>query len=524
MHNVFKNIFVFCILTCIVGCAQVRPISGGEKDATAPVVVASSPPPNSIQFTGNSFELVFDEYVQLRDLQKELLVSPPLKKLPRVKARQRSIEVSWDDTLHAQTTYIFQFGKSIADVNESNILNDLSFVFSTGDQLDSMHCEGHVVDAFTDKPAAGIKVLLFDSLRQVFAAETRPAYFARTDEKGRFRFDYLRSGSYLLCALTDENGNNHFDIGESIDWRTNIQTQSNSDSIMHDLQISSPHDTVARSFDYQTDSSGVLKFSFNPWLKPIRVDALNGDSVIQWMRSDTLYAAVFRGCSERTEVAVRCGEMVLDTLALGRMADEWPYFRLSHSVSQKMQANEPLVIQCNRPIRTVVDSLLTCYADSIETNVNSEAVNTSMRELRFNRMPGSSYRLVALPGWITDDCGETNDTLELSFSVYDLKDLGSLRFMLPDTILSEPHFFQLKDRTGRVVYSANPVSLIDYSIERLVPGDYTAVVCEDVNQNGLFDPIIISPFQQSERNHAYPKSIQVRANWEVVIDWSSWEK
>ena len=524
MHSMMRHIFVFCSLALVVGCAQVRPISGGEKDTTAPQVIASSPPANSILFNGNSFELVFDEYVQLRDLQKELLVSPPLNKLPKVKARQRSIEVSWDDTLHAQTTYIFQFGKSIADVNESNILNDFSYVFSTGDQLDSMHCEGYVVDAFTDKPAAGIKVLLFDSLRHVFAAETRPAYFARTDEKGRFRFDYLRSGRYVLCALTDESGNNHFDIGESIDWRSDIQTQSNSDSLMHYLQISSPRDTVARSFDYLTDSSGVLKFNLKPWLKSVSVQALNGDSIAQWMRSDTLYAAALRGCSERTEVAVRCGELVLDTLGLERKADEWPFVRLSHSASQKMQANEPLVIECKRPITTVVDSLLTCFADSVETMVNSESVNSSMRELRFNRIPGSSYRLVALPGWITDDCGETNDTLEVSFSVYDLKELGSLRFMLPDTILSGSHFFQLKDRTGRVVYNASPVSVIDFSIERLVPGDYTAVVCEDANQNGLFDPLILEPFQQSERNHVYAKPIQVRANWEVVIDWPSWEK
>ena len=524
MHNVFRYIFVFCITALVAGCAQVRPISGGEKDTTAPAVIASSPPANSIRFTGNGFELVFDEYVQLRDLQKELLVSPPLKKSPKVKVRQRSVEVSWSDTLHAQTTYIFQFGKAITDLNESNVLNDFSFVFSTGDQLDSMHCEGHVVDAFTDKPASGIKVLLFDSLRHVFATETRPAYFARTDEKGRFRFDYLRSGQYVLCALTDENGNNHFDIGESIDWRTDIQTQLFSDSSNQSLQISSPRDTVARSFDYLTDSSGVLKFSFKPWLKPIRVDALNGDSIVQWMSSDTLFAAAFRGCSGRTEVAVRCGETVLDTLTLERKSDDLSVVKLTHSASPKMQANEPLVIQCKRPIAAVVDSLLKCYADSVETKVFSEPVNPSMRELLMNRTPGASYNLVALPGWITDDCGETNDTLELSFSVYDLKDLGSLRFKLPDIVVSAPHFFQLMDRSGRVVYTANPVNAAEFSIEQLIPGDYTAVVCEDANQNGLYDPLILAPFQQGERNHACAKPIQVRANWEVVIDWPSWEK
>jgi hypothetical protein len=80
------------------------------------------------------------------------------------------------------------------------------------------------------------------------------------------------------------------------------------------------------------------------------------------------------------------------------------------------------------------------------------------------------------------------------------------------------------DRSGRVVYTASPVNTAEFSIEKLIPGDYTAVVCEDANQNGLYDPLILAPFQQGERNHACAKPIQVRANWEVVIDWPSWGK
>ena len=524
MRSKLGNIFILCMIALVAGCAQVRSISGGEKDTTAPKVIASFPPSNSIRFTGNGFELAFDEYVQLRDLQKELLVSPPLKKLPKVKVRQRSVVVAWDDTLQAETTYIFQFGKSIADVNESNILNDFSFVFSTGDQLDSLHCEGYAVNAFSDKPSSGIKVLLFDSLRHVVAAETRPAYFARTDEQGRFRFDYLRNGKYVLCALTDENGNNHFDIGESIDWLNDIQTQPISDSTRHNLQLSIPRDTVARSFDYLTDSSGVLKFSVNPWLKQTRVQSLNGDSVAQWMRSDTLYAAALRACSKRSEVVVYNGETALDTLMLQRTPDESSYMKLTHSASQKMLANAPITIQSKRPIQTVVDSLLKFYADSVEIRGESSAVDPGMRELRFNRAPGADYRIVALPGWITDDCDETNDTLEWSFSIYDAKELGSLRFKLPEDVLKAPHFFQLFDRAGRIVHSENPIQTADILIEQLIAGDYTAVVCEDANQNGLFDPLTLTPFLRSERSHAYAKPIQVRANWEVVIDWPAWMK
>jgi hypothetical protein len=189
-----------------------------------------------------------------------------------------------------------------------------------------------------------------------------------------------------------------------------------------------------------------------------------------------------------------------------------------------MLANAPITIQSKRPIQTVVDSLLKFYADSVEIRGESSAVDPGMRELRFNRALGADYRIVALPGWITDDCDETNDTLEWSFSIYDAKELGSLRFKLPEDVLKAPHFFQLFDRAGRIVHSENPIQTADILIEQLIAGDYTAVVCEDANQNGLFDPLTLTPFLRSERNHAYAKPIQVRANWEVVIDWPAWMK
>jgi hypothetical protein len=74
------------------------------------------------------------------------------------------------------------------------------------------------------------------------------------------------------------------------------------------------------------------------------------------------------------------------------------------------------------------------------------------------------------------------------------------------------------------VHSENPIQTIDFLIDPLIVGDYTAVVCEDLNQNGLFDPLTLTPFVRSELNHAYAKPIQVRANWEVIIDWPSWMK
>jgi uncharacterized protein (DUF2141 family) len=520
MHKI--EVHVLSVITCLftLGCAQVRSISGGEKDITPPTLLASNPENQSLEFDGRSFTLNFDEYIQVRDLQKELLVSPPLKSTPRVKLKQRSMEVSWDDTLRSETTYIFQFGRSIADVNESNILDDVSYVFSTGSQLDSLTCTGVVIDAFTDKPVNATKVLLFDSLQQVFNAGARPAYFARTNEKGEFRFRYLRNGQFALCALSDENGNNHFELGESIHWQEGVVPAMASDTTEHFLMMSAPRDTVVRGFNYIADSSGVLKFQVNRWLPATRVIALNNDSVVQWLRGDTLYATIPALCGSRADVAVVCGGQTIDTLTIEHLHDDFASMKSSSLFNSKMTSTDSVIIRTRRPIRKVDDSFLVCFIDSIATNCVSSVSSPCQQTILMDKKPGAAYTIQALPGWLMDDCGETNDTINIRFSVYASKELGSLSFKFPQTILDDSHSFLLMDKSKKPVSEMNRIQTTEWVLDGLLPGDYTAIICEDSNANGYFDPLQLQPFIPSERNHVYGAAIQVRANWEVVIDWA----
>jgi hypothetical protein len=520
MPKTNAHILGLLAILLLMGCAQVRSISGGEKDTDAPVLLETLPASGSLHFSDNSFTLYFNEYIQLRDLQKELLVSPPLQKAPRVKVKQRSVEVAWDDTLRQETTYIFQFGKSIADVNESNALRDLTFVFSTGNQLDSLVCAGRVIDAFTDKPVNDGKVLLFDSLENAFNAEARPAYFARTNERGEFRLNHLRYGNYVMCALSDENGNNHFDIGESIAWQENVAPSFKGDTTEWLLFMSVPRDTLLRSFNYMTDSSGVLKFHIDPWTPITQVKSLSGDSITQWVVNDTLFATTSALCDNRLEVAVSCGEKTIDTLSISQQPDEIPTLKATALFNPKMTATESVYIRTSRPIQHLEKSQLTCLMDTVDVPVTSLVVNPTQCEIRFDKQPGKTYRISALPGWLTDDCGEANDTLSLNLSTYNLKELGSLRFMFNSEINSNPHTFQLLDKSKKTVFKLDSVRSSELLLEELIPGDYTAIIGDDHNANGYFDPVNIRSFSPSERNHVYVGNIQVRANWEVVVDWT----
>jgi uncharacterized protein (DUF2141 family) len=407
-------------------------------------------------------------------------------------------------------------------VNESNILEDFTYVFSTGSSLDSLHCEGMVIDALNDKPGAALKIALFDSLSQVFAADKRPAYITRSDAAGHFRFDYLRNGSFTLCALSDENNNNRYDIGESIDWKEMVSSAMPSDSALHRLEISTPRDTMFRGFSFSTDSSGVVKCRYDRWMDAVVVRSQNADSVVQWVANDSLYFTPWKACEKPVELYVTCGRSAPDTTESEYLASEVTSFKPGQSASSKMRTTDAVLVSGKRPIAAVNDAMLQCFKDSISITSRSQAVNPVQREIIFDRKPGGKYEVRMLPGWITDDCGNTNDTLEFSFSTYDTKELGSLRFKMPECARKSTCTFQLFDKSKKLVYYAPEIVAAEWVLDHLPAGEYTAFICDDINRNGRFDPLQISPKVITERNHYYQGAIQVRANWEVVVDWPAW--
>ena len=77
LKNKFRSIFILLALT-VISCAKRGSITGGLKDTIAPVLRASFPKNLSVNFKGKEINLTFDEYVKLKNLNKQLIVSPPM--------------------------------------------------------------------------------------------------------------------------------------------------------------------------------------------------------------------------------------------------------------------------------------------------------------------------------------------------------------------------------------------------------------------------------------------------------------
>lgn len=200
------------------GCAKQGFPNGGPKDETPPAVLGCEPANGTLNFAAKEFLINFDEYVQVKDADNNILVSPPMAHKPEYATKGRGILVKLKDTLHENTTYLFQFKEGIVDFNEGNPLKSFEYVFSTGSSIDSMTIRGKVVDAFTGKPREEtVTVMAYaecDSMPDSLAAKERPLYMTRCDKEGAFALNHLREGRYLLMAIEDGDKNLRLSTGE----------------------------------------------------------------------------------------------------------------------------------------------------------------------------------------------------------------------------------------------------------------------------------------------------------------------
>ncbi|HVG41832.1 MAG TPA: Ig-like domain-containing protein, partial [Chitinophagaceae bacterium] len=147
MKKSFLLLFPVLLLTVIsifsgTGCANIIPPSGGPRDSLPPQLVRADPPDSTVNFKGNSIRLYFDEFVDLQDVSRNLLFTPLFENVPVIEAKLRTLTLRIRDTLEPNTTYTFNFGNAIKDINEGNVLRNFTYTFSTGPSLDSLTLSG----------------------------------------------------------------------------------------------------------------------------------------------------------------------------------------------------------------------------------------------------------------------------------------------------------------------------------------------------------------------------------------------
>lgn len=527
LKKLFGLLFFAFMTLALWQCAKRGSPSGGPKDVTPPKLTRTEPENFSTNFKAKKIRLYFDELIKLQDVQNQLVVSPPFKHAAEIKPQgtpSKFIEVTIKDTLRENTTYTINFGQSIQDNNEGNPNSFLSYVFSTGDYIDSLTLSGAVKDAVNRKADEFISVVLYE-MDSTYTDSTiykePPLYITNTgDSLPLFELRNLKAGKYALFGLKDVNKNNMFDQAQDkigfIEDTITIPTDSiyllNLFKEELNYKASVPS-LVAKNkiiFGYQGNQTDMDISTITALPDSVSTTILkerDKDTLNFWLTPTELDSIVFLVKNDKVEVIdtfkVKMRDLAIDSL------------KLSTSVNGKINFEDTFSILANTPLVTldttqvslnVSDSIPAPYSAALDTIKNKI-------DFDFETEPNQNYTFTLLPGAITDFFGIQNDTLSYNLSTGSFADYGNLRMVLGGDV-NYPVIVQLTNEKGEIQREILARESQIFEFNNLQPGNYVARVILDENGNGKMDTGNFLKKIQPERVSYYPGTIEIRANWE----------
>lgn len=516
----------------LAACAQVRDISGGDKDGQPPQLVAADPPAESLRFSGSRITLRFDERIQLDRVRDRLLVSPPLDAPPTVRISQaRNVVIDLNAPLLPNTTYSFGIGEAVKDLTEGNPAAGLTYVISTGDHLDSMLVMGRVVNAFSGAAEADVLVSLYQAGDTTTLRSGRPAYATRSDAEGRFVLRHLRAGTYRLHALRDQNSNYRYDLpNEEVAFLDSMIVLDPSDTVLpsptlHLFQALSPVQAVR---DARVIPDGAFRVVLaRPGQRVELRDVLRTGGVLRWNPEWTAERdTVLLWPSDTTALSdgryeLTCDGEVIDTLRY-RAVEKMPYHTAVKPVVKELVAEAVVELRAARPVVAVDTGRIQVLRDSVPVayRIMPDPENPRILKLSTDLPPGGSAQLILLPKALRDLYGLHNDSLSTGLGRAAEKSTGTLRIKL-DERRERAHdaIVQLLDMRGGVVREGIiPVGGNMFAWERLTPGDHTLKIVLDRNGNGRWDTGDLDKGVQPEQVIAHGQALNVRAAWDLAVD------
>lgn len=520
-HLIF---FSFLFTLFIVSCAKRGSIEGGPKDTIAPVLKMSFPLNFSTNFKSKTIQLTFDEYVKLKNIEKQLVISPPLKRMPEFNPSSASkiITIKIKDTLQENTTYSFDFGKSIEDNNEGNPIKQFKYVFSTGTYIDSLKLKGIIKDAYDKTVAPMVSILLYEvdsTYNDSVIYKENPRYITRTlDSATTFEFENLKSGKYQLIAIKDENNNNKFDPKkEKIGFSNEYITLPN-DTVFELKLFPEKSPFIAYKPSQASGNRSTIGYQGDP--KGIKIVLKNQNEIIP---------TIITKVQDKDSVQFWHKPQKADSLSIAISHDKYQsdfIFKIKNQKNDSLSFNPKTrgILHFREQFTVKSSTPLTKFDASKMTLLNKDSITVPFKTeydewnqdfiINFQKEPNEKYRITLLPGALTDFMEHVNDTLSYPFDTKSTADYGNLNLTL-ENIKHFPIIVELTNKKGDIMataYSENS-SKIDFKL--VEPNLFNVRIIYDVNKNGIWDSGNFLTKEQAEEVLYFPKTIDVRANWDV---------
>ena len=527
--KLFYSLSILCGLLLIQSCAQISAPTGGAPDTTPPILdsLGTIPLNYSTHFKGDKLTLTFNEYFVLKNPKQNVFFSPSIENEPEFLVKGKTLTILLNHTLRTNTTYTINFGDAISDYSVGNAIPDFKYVFSTGNFIDSMSTTGKVIDAFSGTPKPNVLVMLYENTTDSVVSLQRPDYYAITNKEGSYSLTNLKTGTYKLFALKDENRNFLYDLPNE-----QVASPDSLVSLFLDT-LSSYHllSLFAKDFVKQSVTSkkyeypGKLTLTF---AKPVKnwnvayTDSLDLGFIKSEINEekDSLVLWGVELANQKTKLTVK-----LDTHT--SVINVYKYkipskeIELSKTKSDRsIHSKSALSIIFNNALSKVNRDLISVLKDSSFIPIDSVSLATKTLNVYFPKSEDQDYRYRLLPQSVEDIFGnKLKDTLEGLISINKTSFYGSFTLNILPKNDSVQYILYLVNEKGEKVGTQNFMGVSTVSFSQLNPGKYKLKALEDRNKNGRWDTGDYYLKKKPEQVFYFPIEIDIRSNWEIAESW-----
>lgn len=531
----FTVLLLALISLLFAKCAQVGQLTGGKRDTEPPKVTSCEPANNAIRFAGSGFDLICDEYVQVKDIANQLQISPLLKNTPEVTAEGKTIKVRFKpEDLKPGTTYKFSFGASIADMHEGNAMKGFDYVLSTGTNIDTLKLSGTITDAFTNKPSGGTLVGLYENIQNDDSLPmTRlPDYIATCDDAGNFTFSNLPERTFEVYAIGDKNKNRLYDREEEKVGFIPMPLLLKQDSV---IRLSVFQENAARNYIRKSVSpapgNAFIIYSRKSKVRLKANDPEGRGQILQESQEtekdtirffyrgfgDSINVVAFNANSDRSDTLV----ILAPRKSKSRKRTFAPALNIA---SGKLELHTKPRLLFQQWMDTTIADLghvkLSSKKDSMVNKVPLKGrwISAGVFELQIKLRDSTAYRLSIDTLAFRNINGMFADSVTLDFATRSEADFGKLTLKLK---VNKKQNYLVQLVSGQTIAAQKEISFslsssnaTDLVFTEIPPGNYDVKLIYDTNENKKWDSGDLIMKKLPEQVFVSQKQVKVIGDWE----------
>ncbi|MBN9292613.1 MAG: Ig-like domain-containing protein [Flavobacteriia bacterium] len=514
-----KFLFLITSLLLLAGCAQIVSLQGGPVDKIPPRIVENgiTPPNSSTNFKAKEIRFKFEEFIKLNNPIQTISVIPDNIKIEAT-VEGKTLLLKLDGKLQENTTYVITMNGTVKDITESND-SLMQYVFSTGNFLDSLTYTGIIIDAYELSPVKNCFVGLYEPKDS--AVYKKPLYYATTNEKGEFTFEYLKPGTFELYAFEDENKDSKWQVTEKIAFTEEKITVDTAQKDTLQLKLFKQLLPSKLSARYTFPSKFTVASK-----NPIKLQSLQlggkdiSPEAVYWYSEDSLSFVSYPSEGNQYQLIVNHIEDSIksDTLKVrppARRKNLKPAFEIPEVKKSYENGDTILFSFSDRIIAVDTSKIELLIYDTVRIPVELTFKDQYL-SLKLNGLKGSNFKLNVLDKAIGFENFQESFSFTRTFDITDPSALGVLILSLnklPENAVVEMLYENKPYKTFNISKTGTLLKLPNLS-----PGNYSFKAYIDENKDGRWTTGDFIILRQPEKVIRFTEGVKIRSNWEIEAE------